>query len=193
MQPILHFRSIPHQCLRFVTEAEGTKLEMYLDSAKKPTIGTGHLITAREHFPGKITLKQSHALLRSDLASAAMAVEHYVKVALNENEYSALISFTFNVGVGNLRRSTLLKLLNSGNRKDAARHFAQWNKVHVGSKLIEVPGLTERRAAEAALFSKPVITPRPSVPLATPTASPVTVPTASVVTPPTFATPKRLP
>jgi len=70
---------------------------------------------------------------------------------VNDNEFSALLSFTFNLGIGNLRSSTLLKLLNAGDRAGAADQFPRWNRA--GGR--ELLGLTRRRAAERALFLQP--------------------------------------
>ena len=75
-----------------------------------------------------------------------------VKVPLNENQHGALVSFTYNLGAGNLGSSTLLRKLNAGDYAGAAAEFPRWNKA--GGK--ELAGLTRRRAAEKALFEKPV-------------------------------------
>jgi lysozyme len=75
-----------------------------------------------------------------------------VTVPLNDNEFGALTSFTFNLGIGNLKSSTLLKKLNAGDRAGAADEFGKW--VNAGGK--PLPGLVKRRAAERALFLTPV-------------------------------------
>jgi lysozyme len=79
-------------------------------------------------------------------------VDSLVKVSLNDNQYAAIVSFAFNLGVGNLKQSTLLKKLNAGDFAGAANEFAKWNKA--GGKVLA--GLTRRRAAEAELFRRPV-------------------------------------
>jgi lysozyme len=71
-------------------------------------------------------------------------------VPLTENQYAALVSFEFNVG--KLSESTLLKLLNFGDKEGAANQFVRWNKGHVEGKLVPLAGLTRRRTAESALF-----------------------------------------
>ena len=87
-----------------------------------------------------------------------------VKVPLNPNQFGALTSFTYNLGAGNLRSSTLLRKLNAGDYAGAAAEFARWNKA--GGKVLK--GLTRRRAAERALFEKPAA----RIPVADATATP---------------------
>lgn len=99
-----------------------------------------------------LTTATGEALLKDDLSWPGR-YEDCVKNAvtyknLNENQYSALVSFTFNLGCGSLRRSTLLKKLNKGNVQGAGDEFKRWNKA--GGKVL--PGLVRRRAAEKKLF-----------------------------------------
>ena len=117
------------------------------------TIGYGH--TGPDVFPGLIIDKpRAENLLRSDLAGAEADVTREVTVPLNDNEFSALVSFAFNVGggIGGLATSTLLHLLNGGDRQGAADQFPRWNK---GGKGQVMPGLVRRRAAERTLFLTP--------------------------------------
>jgi GH24 family phage-related lysozyme (muramidase) len=76
------------------------------------------------------------------------AVRRLVKVPLNANRFDALVSFTYNVGEGNLAKSTLLKKVNAGDHAGAAKEFHKWNKA--GGKVL--PGLTRRRASESLLY-----------------------------------------
>src|SRR5689334_1242726 len=114
----------PHG-LELLEQWEGFKLTLYNDSAGLPTIGVGHLLTKSELTSGKIIIKgvpvkyanglttqQVTDLLGQDVQPAAAAVNGGVKVALNQNQFDALCSFTFNVGVGAFNGSTLLKVLN---------------------------------------------------------------------------------
>lgn len=111
------------------------------------TIGYGH--TGADVRPGVVfTQAQAEAALRSDLRDAEEAVARAVAVALSDNQFAALVSFTFNVGAGALLESTLLRLLNQGDVAGAAAQFAQW--VRGGGGVL--PGLVRRRAAERALF-----------------------------------------
>ena len=89
---------------------------------------------------------------RKELEKFEAAVLRHVKVPLNQNEFDALVSFSYNCGEGALQRSTLLKKLNAEKRTEAAKQFASWNKG--GGRVLK--GLVARRAREAALFLKPI-------------------------------------
>lgn len=133
-----------------IREYEGEKLTAYVCPAGVLTIGVGH--TGSDVTRGlTITKAQSDSLLVADLAKFEAAVAAAVKVPLTQNQFDALVSFAFNVGAGALRSSTLLKLLNARDYAGAAAQFGRWNKG--GGRVL--PGLTKRRAAEAALFRKP--------------------------------------
>jgi lysozyme len=137
-----------------IRNAEGDKLTAYKCPAGILTIGVGH--TGRDVRPGQtITQAQSDALLVADLAKFEAAVTRLVKVPLTQNQFDALVSFTFNLGAGALGASTLLKKLNAGDYVGAAVQFTAWDKARVSGVLRALPGLTKRRAAEAALFVKP--------------------------------------
>lgn len=145
-------RPINQAGIDLIKEFEGCRLGPYQDVAGLWTIGIGHLIKPGETFISPITEAQAEALLREDLALACSDVERAVNVPLNDNEYAALVSFTYNCGGGALRQSTLLKLLNAGDYHGANAEFPKWCRA--GGK--KVPGLLRRRLAEAALFAKPV-------------------------------------
>ncbi len=129
-----------------IKEFEGCKLEAYKDSVGIPTIGVGH--TKNVCMEHTITMEQADALLRADLADAEKAVNQYVGVPLTQNQFDALVSFTFNLGAGALLGSTLLSLLGKGNYLGAAEQFGRWNRA--GGKVLL--GLARRRAAERELF-----------------------------------------
>lgn len=128
---------------------EGCVLTAYPDpgtGAEPWTIGCGHTLGV---VPGMtITREEASALLREDLQWAEAGVNHQVKVPLTQNQFDALVSFTFNVGQGALAGSTLLRLLNDGKYAEAGAQFLVWNRG--GSGVME--GLTRRREAERALF-----------------------------------------
>ncbi|WP_174866582.1 lysozyme [Pectobacterium polaris] len=140
--------------LSLIKSLEGLKLTKYRDTAGKWTIGYGHLILPNENFDNGITLQEADLLLRQDLKTAEAGVQHYVSVDLNGNQFGALTSFTYNLGVNSLKTSTLLRLLNQGDYTGAADQFPRWDKD--GEQVVE--GLLRRREAEKALFLQ-VITP----------------------------------
>lgn len=115
------------------------------------TIGYGCTEGIRE---GEVwTKQQAQERFRLELDKHEKAVDRLATVDLNQNQYDALVSFSYNCGSAALGRSTLLRKLNAGDLEGAARAFASWNKG--GGKVL--PGLVRRRAAEAALFRKLVI------------------------------------
>jgi lysozyme len=98
------------------------------------------------------TEAQAEAALRDDVGRFEAAVHRLVSAPLNQNQFDALVSFTYNVGEGNLAKSSVLRCVNSGDMAGAARAFHLWNK----AKGKVLAGLVERRAREAALFARPV-------------------------------------
>ena len=125
----------------------------YLDTLARPAVWTiGYGLTEGVYQGMKLTAAEAEACLRKELAGHEAAVVRLVTVDLNQHQFDALVSFSYNVGWGALGRSTLLKRLNAGDYDGAAREFARWNKA--GGKVWR--GLVRRRAAEAALFLEPV-------------------------------------
>ncbi|MCH0685594.1 lysozyme [Escherichia coli] len=138
--------------ISLIKQFEGCKLKAYPDPATGGapwTIGYGH--TGLEVKPGLVwTQAQADAALIADLSVCENAVSHLVKVKITQNQFDALISFSFNLGSGNLASSTLLKKLNAGDYKGAADEFPKWNKA--AGKVMN--GLVARRTAERELFLK---------------------------------------
>ncbi|RJL53221.1 lysozyme [Pectobacterium carotovorum] len=139
--------------LNLIKSFEGLRLTKYLDTAGKWTIGYGHLIRPNENFDNGITSQEADLLLQQDVKTAEMGVQRYVSVDLNGNQFGALTSFTYNLGVGNLKTSTLLRLLNQKEYDAAAAQFLRWNKA--GGQVVK--GLTRRREAEKTLFLQPIM------------------------------------
>lgn len=136
--------------LNLVKRFEGLVLKAYRDPVGVWTIGYGH--TGSEVGPGDVITKaQAESLLKKDLTRFEQAVRNLVKVPLNSNQFSALVSFTFNVGSGALAQSTLLSLLNQRNYQGAADQFSRW--VYGDGRVL--PGLVTRRNAERELFLTP--------------------------------------
>lgn len=101
----------------------------------------------------KINKENADLMLRQTADGYANAVKKLVKQPLNDNQISALTSFTYNVGVGAFQKSTLLKKLNQGDYQGAAAEFGRWNQ-SLGK---ELPGLVTRRQKEANIFMGGVV------------------------------------
>jgi lysozyme len=132
--------------LDLITRYEDFKPKPYDDGTGTLTIGYGH--TRTKIMPAVITEEEGRELLRQDLEYFSAVLYKEVRVPLNENQFSALISFVYNVGEGNLRNSTLLQKLNNGNFRAASLEFEKWTKG--GGRVLG--GLVRRRAAEQQLF-----------------------------------------
>jgi len=135
--------------LNLIKKFEGVRLTAYKCSANVDTIGYGH--TGPDVYPGlKITEAEAEDLLLKDVESFQQCVSSFVTTRVNQNEYDALVSFTFNIGTTAFINSTLLKLLNgNADRKIVAAEFGRWVKAG-GDEPVE--GLVRRRAAEKKLF-----------------------------------------
>jgi lysozyme len=149
-------RRINEAGLSLIKSFEGLFLKPYLCPANVPTVGYGTI----KYPNGKavsikdpaITEQQALDFLEHEVNEKASAVEKLVKVDISDNEFAALVSFSYNVGVGALQKSTLLRLLNANeDRSKVAEEFLKWNKA--GGKILA--GLTRRRQAEKALFLQP--------------------------------------
>lgn len=133
--------------LDLIRRHEGCRLTAYRCPAGVLTIGIGH--TGPEVTPDmQIDEEEALALLTSDLGAAEDAVMDHVHVGINQHEFDALVSLAFNIGGGAFARSTLLRLLNAGERAAAAEEFGRWTRA--GKNVL--PGLVRRRAEERALF-----------------------------------------
>lgn len=134
--------------LALIKSFEGLRLKSYPDpgTGGEPwTIGYGHTGGVK---PGQvITEAQADEFLRADLARFEVAVNKLCPVT-TQNQFDALVSFTFNVGENALKESTLRRLHNEGAYSQASDQFKRWDKA-VGKVMA---GLSRRRAAEAQLY-----------------------------------------
>ena len=125
---------------------EGLRLEAYEDATGVPTIGYGHTKDVR--MGDRITEYWAKELLRDDIDEAERQVKE-LGVARNEAQLDALVSFVFNLGIGRLKESTLLKVIREGGSKaDIKREFKRW--VYAGGKKLK--GLEVRREWESKRF-----------------------------------------
>src|SRR5690625_740647 len=137
-----------------IKEFEGLRLTAYQDSVGVWTIGYGHTnnTASADKYPvyagQTISKAKAETILKADLITFENAVNNYVTVSINQNQFDALVSFSFNLGAGALRTSTLLQKLNNGDVNGAANEFGRW--VNAGG--VQLPGLVRRREAEKQLF-----------------------------------------
>lgn len=140
--------------IKLVQESEGLKLKPYLCPAGVPTIGYGSTVYENgvhvNLSDNTITKDRAIEILFNQLRGYEDAVNRYVKVPLNQNQFDALVDFAYNAGVGALQKSTLLKKINAGDYSGAAKEFDKW--VYGGGK--KLGGLVKRRDKERALFEK---------------------------------------
>lgn len=126
---------------------EGFSPTPYLCPAKVWTIGFGSTAGVTQHTPA-ISRDEAMALLRLELGKYETSVRRLITAPLNQNQFDALVSFTYNLGTGALQRSTLRAKLNRGEYEAAASELMRW--VSAGGK--KLPGLVRRRGAERELF-----------------------------------------
>ncbi|OXL40022.1 muraminidase [Enterobacter mori] len=135
--------------IALIKQYEGLRLTTYKDAVGIPTIGYGHVENPVP--PGgtrTISAEAAEQLLREDLQRFEHDVNNMLTVEVTQNQFDALVSFTFNLGPANLQSSTLLRKVNSGDFDGAADEFLKWN--HAGGQVLA--GLTARRNAEKSLF-----------------------------------------
>ena len=132
--------------LEKLMEMEGLRLEAYQDAAGVPTIGYGH--TKNVRMGDRISEYWAKELLREDIEEAEWLVKE-LRVAKTEGQLDALVSFVFNLGIGRLKSSTLLKVIREGGAmQQVKKEFKRW--VYGGGK--QLPGLVKRREWEARRF-----------------------------------------
>ena len=135
--------------IALIKQYEGLRLATYKDAVGIPTIGYGHVENPIP--PGgtrTITAEDAEQILREDLQRFEHDVNNMLTVEVTQNQFDALVSFAFNLGPANLKSSTLLRKVNSGDFNGAAEEFPKWN--HAGGQVLA--GLTARRNAEKNLF-----------------------------------------
>ena len=137
-------------CIDLIKRFEGFSSKPYLCPAGKPTIGYGSTF----YEDGKPVTMQDPPITEErakDIVYTVLyknfegPVNNYITVPVTQSQYDALVDFAYNVGVGNLKTSTLLRKLNAKDYQGAADEFPKWNKQ-------QLPGLAKRRQAERDLF-----------------------------------------
>ena len=136
----------PAVAMGFISQWEGCELKAYRCSAGVWTIGYGHTEGVKEG--DTCTAEEAASWLIEDIDERVKALAHYVNKPVTENQFIALTSLAFNVGVGAVLKSKLLRKLNAGDFDGAAEEFLDFNLANGKT----VPGLTRRREAESELF-----------------------------------------
>lgn len=145
---------IPDAAVKLIQDFEGCRLTAYQDQRGIWTIGYGHTGAV---YPGQtISQEEAARLLSSDISKTCRAVEACVTVPINDNQFGALVSLAYNIGMGNFVKSTLLEKLENRDYVGASEQFLVWDKLHTSEGVITDIGLLRRRKAEQALFNKPV-------------------------------------
>ena len=137
--------------LALIKRFEGYRGKAYRDATGIWTIGYGH--TSMAGAPAvagglEITREQASEILARDVATFTRDVKASLRVELSDRQFSALVSFAYNVGTGNFRGSSVLKAVNAGDLDAVPRRLQLWTKA--GGRVL--PGLVKRRAAEAQMF-----------------------------------------
>lgn len=156
---------VSDECIKMIKHHEGVKATAYRCPARLWTIGVGHVIDpnhARVPFADRLSLElpagwnrtlsqdEINDILRKDLARFEMGVHRLCPGEMTQGQFDALVSFSFNVGLGSLQKSTLRMKHNRGDYEGAAEEFLKWAKA--GGKVLK--GLLKRREDEKALYSK---------------------------------------
>jgi len=125
---------------------EGCKLRTYLDAVDVPTIAYGR--TKDVKIGDICTQQQAEDWLEEELVEYEGYVEKAVTVPLEQNQFDALVSWTYNLGPSNLTRSSMLRVLNASDYDNVPEQIMRWNKA--GGRVLA--GLVRRREAEAEMF-----------------------------------------
>ena len=140
--------------LALIKYYEGYRTTPYRCAAGKITVGYGHVIGNGLQLPDewnrKFSLGEIDELLRTDLARFERGVLHYCTVYITQSQFDSLVSFSFNLGLGVLQRSTLRQKLNRGDYDGASKEFLKYTRA--GGKVLK--GLVRRRQAEYNLFNR---------------------------------------
>lgn len=153
--------TISQSGIDLIKRFEGFRANLYNDVAGHCTIGYGTLVhqgncngSESAEFRSGITETRATDLLMARINSAASTVNERVNVVLNQNQFDALVSFVYNIGVGAFGRSTLLRRLNEGSYADVPSELRRWVKVNG----VTTQGLVNRRNAEIEVFNRAVST-----------------------------------
>lgn len=141
-------KQITEKGLNIIKKYESFYSLPYFCPAAFLTIGYGHVIKKNEFFQKAISMEEALDLLKKDVRVAENAVRHQIVYPINDNQFDALVSFTFNLGSGQLQRSTLRMKINRGDLVGASKEFLKY----VFARGRKLNGLILRRKEESKLF-----------------------------------------
>jgi len=139
-----------HNAIALVKSFEGFKDKAYKCPAGVWTIGYGTTLGVKEGQT--VTENKASQLLLEDINLRGIGISALTQKPLNQNQFDAICSLVYNIGIGAYTKSTLLKRINEGKYEEAANQFLRWDKVN-GKPLL---GLTKRRIMEKELFERKV-------------------------------------
>jgi len=139
-------RVISAEGIALIKKFEGCELTSYQDSVGVWTIGFGHTKGVKRGMI--VTQAEASRMLEDELTEYEGYINDYIKVDLEQHQFDALVAWVYNLGPTNLKKSTLLKELNSGSFRNVPKEIRRWNKA--GGRVLN--GLIRRREAEALLF-----------------------------------------
>lgn len=142
--------TISHEGVNFIAHFEGYVPVRYKDPIGIVTIGYGHVVKEGEVIREPLTPDTAKELLRKDIEEHEAGMTSAIKQPLKQPQWDAVASWTFNLGVGSLNRSNLLKRLNAGEHAQVPDEIRKW--IYAGGQVLR--GLVIRREAEANLYRK---------------------------------------
>ena len=142
-------RQVSQVGIDLIKTFEGFSCYVYTCPAGCKTIGYGHVVKSDEDFSDGISEDAATELLKQDVTVAEHAVLRLVTVPLTDNQFNALVSFTYNLGAGSLQRSTLRRKVNREQHEAVPAEFLRW--VYGGGR--KLPGLVKRRHVEAQIYA----------------------------------------
>ncbi len=135
--------------IELIKKFEGFSATPYFCPAHKLTVGYGHVIIAGEKFPAQgISQQEAEILLKQDVIVPEQIISRLVTYELQQNQFDALVSFIYNIGIKAFEKSTLLRLLQENKQTKAAVEFSKW--IYAGGAVQN--GLVRRRWAEREMF-----------------------------------------
>lgn len=141
--------------VQMIMQEEGLRLKPYKDGAGYMTVGYGHLLPIGEPVPEKITPLEATSLLIGDIYEAEEAVDRQVKVPLTQEQFDALVDFTFNFGEKKLSASGLLRELNAGHYGEVPKRLMLWSKIKQKDGSYKTSkGLLHRRKREVNIWER---------------------------------------